>query len=139
MDDEFDGQIFNASVRYLEEDFDHDRFAWDADQYYRYNTLPQERHPVCRRDGYYVADLDRCFSAAGHTFYCLDGLLPLSELEADSYVSGESHWLADWDQPEPRFKEGDTVKFKVKRVYEPAVRSHVSHARNISFTVLEPA
>ena len=139
LDDEFDGQIFEVSVRYLKENFDHDRFTLDGNQYYQMSGLPQTQYPVCRRKGCYVADLMSVYSTGRHTFYRLDGLLPLEELGTDHYVPQESHWLADWDQPEPRFKEGDTVKFQIKRVYEPAERGHVSHARNVSFTVLELA
>ena len=139
LDDEFDGQIFEGQVRYLEEDVDHDRFRLDNDQYYGSAGLPEVENAVCLRDGFYVADLSDVYpnQNAGHCFYRLDGLLPLKELGGGAYAPGESHWLADWDQPEPRFARWDTVRFKVRKVSPPADRGHVACARNVTFAEVE--
>ena len=58
----------------------------------------------------------------------------MDEINAGTYVAKESHWLADWGQDQPRCKEGDTVRFKVQKVYNLADWNHVSDARNVKFT-----
>ena len=58
----------------------------------------------------------------------------LSELKgADSHIPDESHWLADWNRQEPRYKVGEIVRFKVTKVSDLNNWGHVSNARNINF------
>lgn len=138
LDDEFEGQIFNGNLRYIEENFHHDRFNPDNDQYYQSSATQVDMdRAICFRDGFYVADILRVIISKNgkHCFYMLNGLLPLSELSVSSYVSGESHWLADWNQEIPRFESGDTVKFKINKVRELKNWDHVSNARNIDFVI----
>ena len=45
----------------------------------------------------------------------------------------ESHWLADWNRQEPRYKVGEIVRFKVTKVSDLNNWGHVSNARNINF------
>lgn len=138
LNDEFDGQIFNGNLRYIEENFHHERFNPDNDQYYQSSAAQMGKDSaICFRDGFYVADILRVVSSKNgkHCFYMLNGLLPLLELNVTSYVSGESHWLADWNQETPRFKSGDTVKFKINKVRELKNWEHVSNARNIDFVI----
>lgn len=141
LENEFSGQVFVGRIRYLEENLDHDHFNADDDRYYSQTGIPLgPNHMVCWRDGSYVADLSAVFSAPGseHSFYKLDGLLPQKVLDT-ACVPGESHWLADWGQSNPRFRQGDTVKFQIYKIYPLANRSHVKNARNISFSALERA
>lgn len=87
-------------------------------------------------DGFYEAAILKIYNNKnkGHYFYKLDGVLPLSELAgAESYASDESHWLADWNQKTPRFKVGETVRFKVVKVKELKNWNHVLNARNVDF------
>lgn len=89
-------------------------------------------------DGFYEADIVKIFHKEDkvHYFYRLNGVLPLSELgEAESYLSDESHWLADWNQEHPRFKVGETVKFKVTKVSGISSWAHVKNARNVNFVI----
>lgn len=139
LEDEFCGQIFQADVRYLEENLDHDRFSLDHDQYYGQQNLPQERHPICFRNEFYVADVRDVYQKKdkGHCFYLLDGLLSLKNLGTGAYQPEESHWLADWNHPEPRCTYGDTVRFKIQKIDAPRNWGHVDHARNISCEVIE--
>lgn len=60
----------------------------------------------------------------------------LKKIGVSSYVADESHWLADWNQERQRFKEGDTVKFRVTRVSGLNNWGHVSNARNVNFDIL---
>lgn len=92
-------------------------------------------HPV--GDGFYEASILTVHrhEAGGHYFYKLNGLLPLSELKVKFYISGESHWLADWKQNSPRFKTGDIVKFRVIGVSPIKNWDHVSNARNVNFQI----
>lgn len=138
LKNEFCGQIFEPQIRYVEENFGHDRFNLDNDQYYSLGSLPQERSPVCFREGFYVADIANTFynKTRGDYFYQIEGLLPLSVLKED-VVAGETHWLADWGQEEQRCMDRDTVKFKVTKIYELKDYNHVSRARNINFAELE--
>lgn len=140
LEDTFDGQQFKAKIRYLEEDFNQEGFNVDNKEYYN-DSLNETNCAVCSRDGFYIADLSKifCNEKVGHCFYKLNGLLPRKVLGVDSYAFNESHWLADWGQKEPRFYAGETVKFKIQRIYPLAERSHTSNARNISFTILEKA
>lgn len=97
------------------------------------NGLSHVLHP---NNGFYeAAILDTyCNKNKGHYFYKLDGLLPLSELKgADSHIPDESHWLADWNRQEPRYKVGEIVRFKVTKVSDLNNWGHVSNARNINF------
>lgn len=142
VNSDFYGQLFEGCIRYIEENFEHDRFNVDSDQYYDYyksssSILQCKNNAVCLRDGFYVADITRTTSSKNgkHYFYMLDGLLPLSELGVSAYIPGESHWLADWNQNAPRFKAGDTVKFKIVKVRELRNWDHVSNARNVDFLI----
>lgn len=138
LEDEFDGEIFTGNLRYIEENFDHDHFNADSDQYYHSSSdLAEKNNAVCVRDGSYVADIIRVASSKNgkHFFYMLDGLLPLPELGVPAYTSGESHWLADWNKDAPRFKAGETIKFRIIKVRELRNWDHVSNARNIDFVV----
>lgn len=97
------------------------------------NGLSHILHP---NNGFYeAAILDTyCNKNKGHYFYKLDGLLPLSELKgADSHIPDESHWLADWNRQEPRYKVGEIVRFKVTKVSDLNNWGHVSNARNVNF------
>ena len=76
-------------------------------------------------------------SKMGHSFYCIEGLLPLAGIGADAYVDGESHWLADWGHSRPRCRVGDTVSFKIHKVYPITDRGHALNARNINFGQLK--
>lgn len=138
LKDEFCGQIFEPKIRYIEENFKHDRFNADKDQYYSLDSLPQEQIPVCFRQGFYIADISKTFynETRGDYFYQIKGLLPSYLLKAD-IVPGENHWLADWGQKEQQCRIGDTVKFKVDKVYPLKDYSHISKARNINFSQLE--
>lgn len=142
VNSDFYGQFFEGCIRYIEENFEHDRFNVDSDQYYDYyksssSILQYKNNAVCLRDGFYVADIIQTASSKNgkHYFYMLDGLLPLSELGAPAYISGESHWLADWNQDAPRFTVGETIKFKIIKVRELKNWDHVSNARNIDFVI----
>ncbi len=86
----------------------------------------------------YVADIKRIFynRFRGDHFYQIDGLLPTSLLKEEP-VSGENHWLADWAQKEARCKAGDTVRFKVHKIYDLKDYNHTSNARNVNFSQLE--
>lgn len=101
--------------------------------------IPARTNHILHLDnGFYEAAILKIYhnENKGHYFYKLDGLLPLSELEgAESYIQDESHWLADWNQDSPRFKVGETVRFKVIKVKEIRNWGHVSNARNIDFTI----
>ncbi|RGE66113.1 hypothetical protein [Anaerotruncus colihominis] len=136
--DEFCGQCFEPHIRYVQENFDHDRFNVDQDQYYSLGSLPQERNPICCRDNFYVADISDVYfnEARGEHYYRIDGLLPPWLLGAQP-IPDENHWLADWGQKQQRFQIGDTVKFKVKKVYEPKKYDHIDKARNITFSQIE--
>lgn len=136
--DEFCGQIFEPEIRYLEENIDLNGFDPNDDQYYSLSTLPQERHPICWRNGCYIAEIESVYKyvPGGHYFYRLKGLLPLNRIDAQSYAHKESHWLADWSQNEPRCAQGDIVSFKLQRVYPPTKREHASNARNLNFSEL---
>lgn len=138
LDDEFDGIIYEGSVRYLEESFHSDHFTPDSDEFYSAAALPQERYPVCQRDGHYVADLSSVFCSAGNSFYLLDGLLPNTVLDR-AYVKEESHWIADWGQKSPRFARGETVRFDLKSISKPTARSHTPAACNLTVANLERA
>ncbi len=100
--------------------------------------LPQERTPICFRQDFYVADIKRIFynRFRGDHFYQIDGLLPTSLLKEEP-VSGENHWLADWAQKEARCKVGDTVRFKVHKIYDLKDYNHTPNARNVNFSQLE--
>lgn len=137
LETEFCGQIFEPKIRYVRENFDHDRFYADNDQYYVDRDY-QRDSTVCYRDGFFVADVLDVFvnEKRGDSFYRLDGLLPFSVVK-EWAVQGESHWLADWGHMSARCKHGDTVKFKVRRVYELKNWRHTSSARNVDFSELE--
>jgi hypothetical protein len=114
----------------------------DADQDADRNSdRPETDHAVCLRDDFYVADIAAVFEnkSAGHCFYKLAGLLPLKALNVPTYALGESHWLADWNQAKPRFSKGETVKFKIYKIYPPENHGHVQNARNISCAELSRA
>lgn len=104
-------------------------------------NIPITPGPVLHFDnGFYQADIVKIhhYESKGHYFYKLNGLLPLSEIKdshTESYLPDESHWLADWNQEHPRFKVGETVKFKVTKVSGISSWNHVEHARNVNFTV----
>lgn len=136
---DFNGQVFNPVVRYLEEDTKCREFQPNSEKYYTLNILPQERNPVAWRNGCYISEIVDVFEyeKGGHCFYRLKGLLPTGNIDADSYVNRESHWLADWGQTEPRCTEGDVVSFKLQKVYPLANRGHVSNARSINFSELK--
>lgn len=138
LKNEFCGQIFEAKIRYIEENFSHDRFNVDNDLYYSLDYLPQERTPVCFRQGFYMADIAKIYDqkTSQNYFYQLDGLLPPSLLKEEA-LPGETHWLADWEQKQPRCASKDTVKFKVTKIYAVKNYNHVSAARNINFSDLE--
>ncbi len=133
---DFCGQIFEPSIRYIEEDFGQDRFDADDDKYDT-EEIWQEK-PVCYREGCYVADVVDVFvnEKRGDSFYRLDGVLPASVV-GEEPVEGENHWLADWGHKKARCGIGDTVKFKLKKVYERKNWRHTSKARNIDFSELE--
>ena len=137
--EDYFGQIFEATVRYLEEDIDTSEFQPNSSQYYSFDALPQERSPISWRNGYYIAEIDDVYEykKGGHCFYRLRGLLPLVGIDAKFYANGESHWLADWGQIEARCTKGDVVSFKLQKVYSLANRGHVSNARNINFSELK--
>lgn len=103
----------------------------------RLNVLDTSSPVLCLdADGFYQADIVKIYhnESKGHYFYRLNGLLPLSKLGgAESYLSDESHWLADWKRETPRFEVGDTVRFKVVKVRELKSWDHVPNARNIDF------
>lgn len=142
IEDEFEGQIFTGTVRYLQENFEDDHFKPDSDSYYNSSAVVGGKsNAVCFRDGFYAADIIRAVPSKNgkNFFYLLDGLLPLSESEKygiKSYVSGESHWLADWNRETPRFKGGETVRFRVTKVGKLSDWDHVSRARNVDFTAV---
>lgn len=73
--DEFCGQCFEPHIRYVQENFDHDRFNVDLDQYYSLGSLPQERNPICCRDNFYVADISDVYfnEARGEHYSVLTG------------------------------------------------------------------
>lgn len=131
-------QTFAPQIRYLEEHWDQAPRKEESDPYDSPDHLPQERTPICFRQDFYVADIKRIFynRFRGDHFYQIDGLLPTSLLKEEP-VSGENHWLADWDQKEARCKVGDTVRFKVHKIYDLKDYTHTSNARNISFSQLE--
>ena len=131
-------QTFAPQIRYLEEHWDQAPRKEEPDPYDSPDHLPQERTPICFRQDFYVADIKRIFynRFRGDHFYQIDGLLPTSLLKEEP-VSGENHWLADWDQKEARCKVGDTVRFKVHKIYDLKDYTHTSNARNISFSQLE--
>ena len=131
-------QAFAPQIRYLEEHWDQSPRTEDQNLYDSPNHLPQERTPICFRQDFYVADIKSIFynRFRGDHFYQIDGLLPTSLLKEEP-VSGENHWLADWDQKEARCKVGDTVRFKVHKIYDLKDYTHTSNARNISFSQLE--
>ena len=85
-----------------------------------------------------MADISDVYfnEARGEHYYRIDGLLPPSLLGAQP-IPDENHWLADWGQKQQRFQIGDTVKFKVKKVYEPKKYDHIDKARNITFSQIE--
>ena len=131
-------QAFTPQIRYLEEHWDQSPRTEDQNLYDSPNHLPQERTPICFRQDFYVADLKSIFYTRfrGDHFYQIDGLLPTSLLKEEP-VSGENHWLADWDQKEARCKVGDTVRFKVHKIYDLKDYKHTSNARNVNFSQLE--
>ena len=131
-------QTFAPQIRYLEEHWDQAPRKEESDPYDSPDHLPQERTPICFRQDFYVADIKRIFynRFRGDHFYQIDGLLPTSLLKEEP-VSGENHWLADWAQKEARCKVGDTVRFKVHKIYDLKDYNHTSNARNISFSQLE--
>lgn len=131
-------QTFAPQIRYLEEHWDQAPRKEEPDPYDSPDHLPQERTPICFRQDFYVADIKRIFynRFRGDHFYQIDGLLPTSLLKEEP-VSGENHWLADWAQKEARCKVGDTVRFKVHKIYDLKDYNHTSNARNISFSQLE--
>lgn len=96
-------QTFAPQIRYLEEHWDQAPRKEEPDPYDSPDHLPQERTPICFRQDFYVADIKRIFynRFRGDHFYQIDGLLPTSLLKEEP-VSGENHWLADWDQKEAR-------------------------------------
>lgn len=131
-------QTFAPQIRYMEEHWDQAPRKEESDPYDSPDHLPQERTPICFRQDFYVADIKRIFynRFRGDHFYQIDGLLPTSLLKEEP-VSGENHWLADWAQKEARCKVGDTVRFKVHKIYDLKDYNHTSNARNISFSQLE--
>ena len=131
-------QTFAPQIRYLEEHWNQAPRKEEPDPYDSPDHLPQERTPICFRQDFYVADIKRIFynRFRGDHFYQIDGLLPTSLLKEEP-VSGENHWLADWAQKEARCKVGDTVRFKVHKIYDLKDYNHTSNARNISFSQLE--
>lgn len=131
-------QTFAPQIRYLEEHWNQAPRKEESDPYDSPDHLPQERTPICFRQDFYVADIKRIFynRFRGDHFYQIDGLLPTSLLKEEP-VSGENHWLADWAQKEARCKVGDTVRFKVHKIYDLKDYNHTSNARNISFSQLE--
>ena len=131
--------LLTAEAKDVPSDYRHLRYL----QYNRMDvdwnqTLSQERTPICFRQDFYVADIKRIFynRFRGDHFYQIDGLLPTSLLKEEP-VSGENHWLADWDQKEARCKVGDTVRFKVHKIYDLKDYNHTSNARNVNFSQLE--
>lgn len=131
-------QTFAPQIRYLEEHWDQAPRKEEPDPYDSPDHLPQERTPICFRQDFYVADIKSIFynRFRGDHFYQIDGLLPTSLLKEEP-VSGENHWLADWDQKEARCKVGDTVRFKVHKIYDLKDYNHTSNARNVNFSQLE--
>lgn len=131
-------QTFAPQIRYLEEHWDQAPRKEEPDPYDSPDHLPQERTPICFRQDFYVADIKRIFynRFRGDHFYQIDGLLPTSLLKEEP-VSGENHWLADWAQKEARCKVGDTVRFKVHKIYDLKDYNHTSNARNVNFSQLE--
>ncbi|NDO39600.1 hypothetical protein [Anaerotruncus colihominis] len=138
LSDEFCGWCFEPHIRYIQENFDHDRFNVDQDEYYSLGSLPQEQNPVCFRENFYVADISGVYYSEkrGEHYYHIDGLLPSSLLGAEP-IPKENHWLADWGQKRQRFRIGDTVKFKVEKVYKRKDYNHTNNARDITFSQLE--
>ncbi|MCI9614239.1 MAG: hypothetical protein HFG93_03660 [Dorea sp.] len=107
----------------------------------RLRTPNAADHTRCPGNGIYERVISKTYqhSDGRHYFYRLKELLPLEELKkigVSSYVADESHWLADWNQERQRFKEGDTVKFRVTRVSGLNNWGHVSNARNVNFDIL---
>lgn len=131
-------QTFVPQIRYLEEHWDQTPWKEEPDLYDSPDHLPQERTPICFRQDFYVADIKSIFynRFRGDHFYQIAGLLPTSLLKEEP-VPGENHWLADWAQKEARCKVGDTVRFKVHKIYDLKDYNHTSNARNISFSQLE--
>lgn len=136
---DFNGQVFEPSVRYLEEDTESRKFQANSEKYYTINALPQERAPIVWRNGYYIAQIADVYEyqKGGHCFYRLKGLLPVDSIDSETYVNGESHWLADWGQIQPRCAKGDVVSFKLQKIYSLTNWGHVSDARNVSFSELK--
>lgn len=132
---DFYGHVFEPQVRFLEEDTKNRNFNLNDNKYYKFMTLPEERKPISWRNGYYVTEIEDIYLLENnHCFYKIKGLLPLNIIQADNYVTNESHWLADWGQLVPRCFKGDIVSFKVDKVYLLVNRGHAVQARNINFS-----
>jgi len=126
FEDELDGIIFNAQVRVISANFNHDRFNPSNKGYYKEvfhgdsalgelfdeksRTITgdcivaaetMEPHVLHKdNDGYYTCTIEKHYPPDRnykHTFYKIKGLLPLSGLgENREYAENESHWLAIW-------------------------------------------
>lgn len=138
LSNEFDGQLFEPQIRFLEANIGQKNIDINDEKYYVDVTLPEERNPISWRKGYFVAEIENTYVIENyHSFYRLKGLLPLGAIQEDSYASDESHWLADWGQTEPRCSCGDVVRFRMEKVYSLANRGHATQARNINFSEFE--
>jgi hypothetical protein len=138
LSNEFDGQLFEPQIRFLETNIRQKNADINDEKYYENVTLPEERNPVSWRKGYFVAEIENTYVIENyHSFYRLNGLLPLDAIQEDAYATDESHWLADWGQTEPRCSAGDVVSFKMGKVYPLTDRGHAKQARNINFSEFE--
>lgn len=89
----------------------------------------------------FIREISSKFTNAKGTFYLLKEKLPLDIIQSENYVSGESHWLADWgDKNNKVFINNSKVKFKVTKVEQLDTYYHnrkkIENARNIYFEIL---
>ena len=140
FDEDFNGVLFCSNIRFVQENFLHDRFYINNTLYYSKKELPNSSDDVvCFRDGYYISGISDIHinERANHSFYRLSGLLPIKMLNSNSYAEGESHWLADWNCVLPSVNRADIVKFKIKKIYPIDNHPHVLNSRNITFSDLQ--
>ena len=148
---EHDGIVFEANVRLIKANFNHDRYNPDSADYYDFNftgntalgfiETNQELSHILSKDsnGYYHGVIKSIYKNQKHKhmFFELNGLLPTNVLpDKADYVDNESHWLAIWSNRLSEWalqlNEGDAIQFTIAHISDIQNYDHVQKARTIT-------